>query len=106
MQTELLRFLGLMRRAGKLSVGEEGAGQAARAGKAKLILLAADASENARNRAEGFSRRSGAPLVRLHADKAALASALGVAGGAMAAVCDAGFARALLEKFPEDLERM
>ena len=106
MQTELLRFLGLMRRAGKLSVGEEGTGQAARAGKAKLILLAADASENARNRAEGFSRRSGAPLVRLHADKAALASALGVAGGAMAAVCDTGFARALLEKFPEDLERM
>ena len=38
MQSELLQFLGLMRRAGKLSVGEEGTGQAARAGKAKLIL--------------------------------------------------------------------
>ena len=114
MQSELLRFLGLMRRAGKLSVGEEGTGQVARAGKAKLaragkaklILLASDASPNACDRAEGFARRGGAPLVRLHAEKAALASALGVAGGAMAAVCDAGFARALLEKFPEDTERI
>ena len=106
MPDEMLRFLGLMRRAGKLSVGEEGTGQAARAGKAKLILLASDASENARDRAEGFARRGAAALVHLRADKAALASALGVAGGAMAAVCDAGFARALLEKFPEDLERL
>ena len=106
MQSELLQFLGLMRRAGKLSVGEEGTGQAARAGKAKLILLASDSSSNACDRAEGFARRSGAPLVRLYAEKAALASALGVAGGAMAAVCDAGFARALLEKFPEDTERI
>ena len=106
MPDEMLRFLGLMRRAGKLSIGEEGTGQAARAGKAKLILLASDASDNARDRAEGFARRGGTALVRLRADKAALASALGVAGGAMAAVCDAGFARALLEKFPEDLERL
>ena len=106
MPDEMLRFLGLMRRAGKLSVGEEGTGQAARAGKAKLILLASDASDNARDRAEGFARRGAAALVRLRADKAALASALGVAGVAMAAVCDAGFARALLEKFPEDLERL
>ena len=106
MQSELLRFLGLMRRAGKLSVGEEGTGQAARAGKAKLILLAADASSNACDRADGLARRSGAPLIRLHAEKAALASALGVAGGAMAAVCDTGFARALLEKFPEDTDRI
>ena len=60
MQSELLRFLGLMRRAGKLSVGEEGTGQAARAGKAKLILLASDASPNACDRAEGFARRGGA----------------------------------------------
>ena len=106
MQSELLRFLGLMRRAGKLSIGEEGTGQAARAGKAKLILLARDASDNARDRAEGFARRGAVPLVRLGADKASLASALGVSGGSMAAVCDAGFARALLEKFPEDTERI
>ena len=72
----------------------------------ELILLARDASDNARDRAEGFARRGAVPLVRLGADKASLASALGVSGGSMAAVCDAGFARALLEKFPEDTERI
>ena len=106
MQAERLRFLGLMRRAGKLSVGEEGTGQAVRAGKAELILLASDASENARDRAESFAGRAEVPLLRLHADKASLASALGVAGGAMAAVCDRGFAHALLEKFPEETDRL
>ena len=65
-----------MRKAGKLSVGEQGAGQAARGGKAKLILLAADASPNALDRAEGFAKRAGVPLVRMSVAKAELAAAL------------------------------
>ena len=55
MRPEDLGFLGLMRRAGKLSAGEEGVRQSVRAGKAKLILLASDASPNAQKRAEDFS---------------------------------------------------
>ena len=106
MQAEMLKFLGLMRRAGKLSVGETGTGQAARAGKAKLILLASDASENARNRAYGFARRGQVPLVQLKAEKAKLADALHVTGGAMAAVCDEGFAQALIKKYADDLDRI
>ena len=106
MQAEMLRFLGLMRRAGKLSVGEEGTGQAVRAGKAKLILLASDASANARDRAQSFARRANVPLVLLYADKAALAETLSIAGGSMAAVCDGGFAQALQEKFPEEMDRL
>ena len=106
MQSDLLRFLGLMRRAGKLSVGEEGTGQAVRAGKAKLILLADDASCNAVDRAMGFARRAKIPLMQMRTQKAELAAALGVAGGAMAAVCDEGFARALIKKFPEDMDQI
>ena len=106
MEDELLRFLGLMRRAGKLVIGEEKTGQAARHGTATLILLASDASENALDRAQGFARRAEIPLLRLHTKKAALSDALGVAGGAMAAVCDDGFARALREKFPEEMDRI
>lgn len=106
MQAEILRFLGLMRRAGKLSVGETGTGQSARAGKAALILLAADASDNARDRASGFAHRAQVPLVRLKANKTELADALHVAGGAMAAICDKGFAQALIEKYADDLERI
>ena len=106
MQNDMLRFLGLMRRAGKLSVGETGTGKSVRAGQARLILLASDASGNAQDRAEGFASRANVPLYRLHAEKAALGDALHVAGGSMAAVCDEGFARALIGKFPEDMDRI
>ena len=49
-------YLGLMRKAGRIALGEHDAGAAARAGKACLLLLAQDASDNARKRAEGFAR--------------------------------------------------
>ena len=55
MRDKLLHLLGLMRRANALAVGEVNTGSTARAGKAKLLLLASDASENARRRAEGFA---------------------------------------------------
>ena len=98
MTGEVLGLLGLMRRAGKLSAGEEGVRQAVRAGKAELILLAADASPNAEKRAESFAARMGKPLLRLDAEKAVLCRAAGVQGGAMFEVCDAGFAEALQKK--------
>ena len=48
-------YLGLMRKAGRIALGEHDAGAAARAGRACLLLLAQDASDNARKRAEGFA---------------------------------------------------
>ena len=95
MRPEDLGFLGLMRRAGKLAAGEEGVRQAVRAGKAKLILLASDASSNAQKRAEDFSVRARVPLLVMQEDKATLGNAAGVAGGVMFAVCDEGFAASL-----------
>ena len=65
MREKLLSLLGLMRRANAIAVGEVNTGSAARAGKAKLLLLAADASENARHRAEGFAAGRGLPLSAL-----------------------------------------
>ena len=93
-----LRFLGLIRRAGKLGCGEEGTRQAVRGRKAKLILLAADASDNAAKRASAFAGQAGIPVIRLEADKNALCEALGITGGSMLAVCDDGFANALKKK--------
>ena len=58
-------YLGLMRKAGRIALGEHDAGAAARAGKACLLLLAQDASDNARKRAEGFAHAAQAPLLRL-----------------------------------------
>ena len=54
-----------MRRAGKFEIGETGTGAAVRAGRARLLLLAADASENARKRAEGYLYGRRALLVPL-----------------------------------------
>ena len=98
MQDDLLKTLGLMRRAGKLSAGEDGVRQAVRKRSARLILVAADASENAVKRAEGFAETAQVPLIRLDAEKDKLCRALGVNGGAMFAVCDEGFKQLFLKK--------
>ena len=98
MQDDLLKTLGLMRRAGKLSAGEDGVRQAVRKRSARLILVAADASENAVKRAEGFAEAAQVPLIRLDENKDALCQALHVNGGAMFAVCDEGFKQLFLKK--------
>ena len=69
-------YLGLMRKAGRIALGEHDAGAAARAGKACLLLLAQDASDNARKRAEGFAHAAQAPLLRLPYTKQALSDRL------------------------------
>ena len=81
-------YLGLMRKAGRIALGEQDAGAAARAGKACLLLLAQDASDNARKRAEGFAYTAQAPLLRLPYTKQALSERLGKTGCAIAAVTD------------------
>ena len=92
-----LGILGLMRRANAIQVGETNTGDAVKAGKAKLLLLAQDASDNAVHRAEGFAFGRNVTLVTLPYDKAELSSALGLPGCSMAAVTDIGFANAFME---------
>ena len=87
----MLPLLGLMRKAGKLSLGEENCRKAVRSRKAILILLASDASANAQKRA--YSLSSGCDLIRLPYDKETLSDALGFPPVSIAAVCDAGFAK-------------
>jgi len=91
-----LNLLGLMRRANALALGETNTGAAARSRKMRLLLLAADASENARRRAEGFARERSFPLVELPFTKEEISAHVGVGGCSMAAVTDMGFADALL----------
>ena len=85
-----------MRKAGRIALGEHDAGAAARAGKACLLLLAQDASDNARKRAEGFAYAAQAPLLRLPYTKQALSDRLGKTGCAIAAVTDPGLAKAFV----------
>ena len=94
-----LTFLGLVRRAGKLACGEEQTIRARKLGKARLILLAEDASVNAEDRAETISHDRSCPLLKLPYTKETLSDATGTAPFAMAAVCDSGFAEALQKKY-------
>ncbi len=97
MREKALNLLGLMRRANAVSVGELNTGATVKAGKAKLLLIAADASENARHRAEGFTIGKRVLTVELPFTKAELAAALGLNGCSMAAITDMGFSNALLK---------
>ena len=89
-----LSFLGIIRKAGKITVGEEKTGCAARQNKASLIILAEDASPNAVKRAEQYARIGKCGLLMVPADKCSLGDALGAAPFAMAAICDDGLATA------------
>ena len=86
-----------MRKANAIAVGETNTGGAVRAGKAKLLLLAADASDNARSRARGFTHGRDIVTVTLPFTKDEIAAHVGVSGCAMAAITDIGFANAFMK---------
>ena len=102
MKEKSLRLLGLMRKANAVSIGETNTGSYVRAGKAKLLLIAADASENARKRAEGFAAGRRLLTITLPYTKEEISSHVGLNGCSMAAVLDVGFAAALLRELEEE----
>lgn len=95
-ENRAIRYLGIARKAGCLQLGEEDTGAAVRGGKAKLVLLASDASDNARRRAEGFVYGRKTPLVRLPYTKEEISFATGKGGCSMLAVTDIGLASSFL----------
>ena len=97
MKEKALKLLGLMRRANAIQPGEDRAGDAVQAGRAKLLLLSSDAADNARRRAEHLVTGRRAQLVELPFDRGKLGEALGLGSCSMAAVTDLGFAGALAE---------
>lgn len=98
MEDKTLGLLGLMRRANALQIGEANTGAAVKAGKAKLLLLASDASDNARRKAQGFTEGRNVQTVPLPYAKERLSGSLGAPGCSMIAVTDLGFANALMKQ--------
>ena len=101
MDDRAIGLIGLMRRAGAIEIGEDNSGTAVSAGKAKLLLTAADASENALRHAERFTQGRRVITVPLHYTRDELGKALGIGGCSMAAVTDIGFANALMKALSE-----
>ena len=95
MREKTLNLLGLMRKANAIAVGETNTGGAVRAGKAKLLLLAADASDNARSRARGFTHGRDIVTVTLPFTKDEIAAHVGVSG------CANAFMKSLAAAVPE-----
>lgn len=98
MNDNILSLLGLALRGGRLAVGEEPAAQAAKAGQARLILLASDAAGNASRGAERLAREGHCLHLTLPFSKAELGGALGRGSAAIAALTDTGLAAAVTER--------
>ena len=94
----VLHLLGIARKAGRLEVGEEPVGGAARSRQAKLIVVASDAAENSVRRAARFAQGGKSAWVRVPYAKGELGAAVGRSACAMLALTDAGLASALAEK--------
>ncbi|MGI6013896.1 MAG: L7Ae/L30e/S12e/Gadd45 family ribosomal protein [Oscillospiraceae bacterium] len=102
MNNKARNYLAIAMKAGTLEIGEENAGAAVRHGKAKVLLLASDASGNARRRAEGFVYGVNVSIVKLPFTKEEIASSTGKSGCSMAAVTDIGLAKSIVESLAAD----
>ena len=96
-----LNYIGLAKKAGSIELGETNTGAAIRAGKGKILVLASDASENARRRAENFVSGTQIPLVTLPFSKAEISQVSGTAGCSMATFTDIGLAAVFIRTLAE-----
>lgn len=98
----ILSLLGLALRGDNLAVGEEPVEAAARARDARLLLLASNAAENTRRRAEHFALAGQCLWLTVPFTKEELGRALGRTSVALAAVTDTGLAGAVARRLAED----
>ena len=98
---EALRLLGLARRAGSVAPGTDAARRAVRAGEARLILTAGDASGVQLKKIRSALKNRPIPWGTL-GDRATLGAALGRGPVSAVAVTTESFARAIQDKLALD----
>jgi ribosomal protein L7Ae-like RNA K-turn-binding protein len=91
-------FLGIIKKSGKLAVGEETVAAEAQTKRARLILTASDAGEYTMRRAKSLSESKGIPHIHLEETKETLGAVSGRATAAIAAICDMGMAASYAAK--------
>ena len=107
-----LNYLSLARKAGRIELGEEPVGAAARAKKARLILVASDAGDHSWRRAKSFAAGTEQLCMKVPFTKDQLGETIGRTSLAMAAFTDPALALAFLkamgdpEKYKEALESL
>ena len=107
-----LNYLSLAPKAGRIELGEEPVGAAARAKKARLILVASDAGDHSWRRAKSFVAGTEQLCMKVPFTKDQLGEAIGRTSLAMAAFTDPALALAFVkalgepEKYKEALESL
>ena len=71
-----LNYMALARKAGRIELGEEPVGSAARAQHARLVIVASDASDHTWRRAKSFVAGTAQQCIRVPFDKDALGQAI------------------------------
>ena len=98
---KVLNYLSLARKAGLAELGEEPVGAVSRAGKAYLVVVAADASDHTWRRAKSYVAGTQQQCIRLGATKAEMGIAIGRQELAVAAITDPAMALAMVQALDE-----
>lgn len=104
MKPNAINYLSLARKAGRIEVGEEPAGAAARAGHARLLLVASDAPDNTRRRARNFVAGTDQQMVVLPFTKEEMGAALGRTVVSLAAMTDPAMALSFLKALEDEAQ--
>ena len=92
-----LNYMALARKAGRIELGEEPVGAAARAQHARLVVVASDASDHTWRRAQSFVAGTEQQCVKVPFDKDRLGMAIGRQELAMGAFTEPGLALKFVE---------
>ena len=94
MNDKVISLLGLAERAGKIASGEFAAEKAVKTGKARLIIVAEDASDNTKKKFSDMCKYYQVPFA-CYSQKELLGHGIGKECRASLAVLDGGFAKAI-----------
>ena len=95
-----LNYMALGRKAGRIELGEEPVGGAARAGKACLVAVASDAGDHTWRRAKSFVAGTNQVAVKVPFTKDEMGQAIGRESLAIAAFTDPAMALAFVKALP------
>lgn len=98
---DILLFIGLAQKAGKTAGGETAAWAAIRSGRARLVLIAEDASANTKKKFVNQCCYRQVPY-RISQKKAMLGRAVGKGERSVLAILDESFAAGIMKKMDEE----
>ena len=97
MNDKVISLLGLAERAGKIASGEFAAEKAVKTGKARLIIVAEDASDNTKKKMKNMTAFYETPLY-VYVSKDDLGHCIGKEYRSMVAVLQPGFAKSVMKQ--------